>query len=59
MYGIRKISRRVLGIDKERVMKKRNLEYEAKFRKYLFSFNFENHKDICKNINVRHNQNGL
>ncbi len=37
-------------------MKKRNLEYEAKFRSYLFSFDLENHKDICKNINVRHNQ---
>lgn len=37
-------------------MKERNLEYEAKFRSYLFSFDLENHKDICKNINVRHNQ---
>jgi hypothetical protein len=33
-------------------MKKRNLEYEEKFRAYLFSFNFETHKEICKNINV-------
>ena len=37
-------------------MHKRNLEYEAKFRSYLFSFDLENHKDICKNINVRPNQ---
>ena len=37
-------------------MKERNLEYEAKFRSYLFSFDLENHKDICKNINVRNNQ---
>jgi len=32
--------------------KKRSLEYERKFRKYLFSFDFETHKEICKNINV-------
>ena len=36
--------------------KKRNLEYEAKFRSYLFSFDLETHRDICKNINVRDNQ---
>ena len=35
-------------------MKTRNLEYEKKFRKYLYSFDFETHKDICKNINVKH-----
>ena len=34
------------------MIKKRNLEYENKFRKYLFSFDFETHKGICKNINV-------
>ena len=38
-------------------MKKRNLEYEKKFRAYLFSFDFEKHKEICKNINVKHIQN--
>ena len=27
--------------------KKRNLEYEKKFRAYLFSFDFETHKQIC------------
>ena len=34
-------------------MKTRNLSYESKFRKYLFSFSFEEHKQICKNINVK------
>ena len=34
-------------------MKKRCLEYEEKFRKYIFSFDFETHKKICKNLNVR------
>ena len=34
-------------------MRERNLEYEKKFRAYLFSFDFETHKEICKNINVR------
>ena len=33
-------------------MKHRNLEYEKKFRTYLFSFGFETHEKICKNINV-------
>jgi len=33
-------------------MKTRNLIYEKKFRAYLFSFDFETHKEICKNINV-------
>ena len=32
--------------------KKRNLEYEKKFRAYLFSFDGETHKEICKHINV-------
>ena len=36
-------------------MKERNIEYENKFRKYLFSFSLENHKEICKNINVKPN----
>lgn len=40
-------------------MKRRNLEYEKKFRKYLFSFDFETHKEICKNINVRDNQTNM
>ena len=31
---------------------KRNLEYEKKFKTYLFKFDFETHKAICKNINV-------
>ncbi len=34
-------------------MVKRNLDYEKKFRAYLFSGDFERHKKICKNINVR------
>lgn len=33
-------------------MKQRSLEYENKFRKYLFSFDLETHLNICKNINV-------
>lgn len=37
-------------------MNKRNLEYKKKFRKYLFSFDFETHKEICKNINVNHKE---
>jgi len=40
-------------------MKERNLEYENKFRAYLFSMDFKTHKEICKNINVKHNQGGL
>ena len=39
-------------------MKERNEKYEQKFRKYLFSFNFETHKKICKNINVNPKLNG-
>jgi len=38
-------------------LKKRNLEYEKKFRSYLFSMDFKTHKEICKNINVKPNQN--
>ena len=38
-------------------MKKRNLEYEKKFRAYLFSMDFETHKKICENINVKPNVN--
>lgn len=34
------------------MMKKRNLEYEKKFRKYLFSFDYETHKKIAENINL-------
>ena len=33
-------------------MKKRNLDYEKRFSAYLFSFDFETHKKICKHINV-------
>ena len=33
-------------------MKKRNLEYEKRFRAYLFNGNLERHKEICKNLNV-------
>lgn len=36
-------------------MKKRNEEYEKKFRAYLFSFDFETHKKICGNLNVKPN----
>ncbi len=36
-------------------MKERSLKYEVKFRKYLFSFDFETHKEICKNLNVKPN----
>jgi len=35
--------------------KKRNLEYEKKFRAYLFKGNLERHKEICKNLNVKPN----
>lgn len=34
-------------------MNKRSLFYEKQFRTYLFSFDFETHKAICKNINVK------
>ena len=30
----------------------RNLDYEKRFRVYLFRGDWERHKDICKNINV-------
>ena len=40
-------------------MKERNLDYEKKFRAYLFSFDLETHKKICENINVRYKQGGL
>lgn len=33
-------------------MKQRNLTYEEKFRAYLYGFDFETHRKICKNINV-------
>ena len=33
-------------------MTNRNLEYEKKFKAYLFKGDFERHKEICKNINV-------
>lgn len=37
-------------------MKVRSLEYERRFRKYLFSFSFEDHKKICESIGLRHNK---
>lgn len=40
------------------MIKKRSLPYEVKFRKYLFSFDFKTHKEICKNINVKPNVKG-
>jgi hypothetical protein len=33
-------------------MSERNLEYENKFRAYLFKGDWERQKEICKNINV-------
>ena len=33
-------------------MKERSVEYEKKFRAYLFSGCRERHKEICKNLNV-------
>tara|TARA_Y100000310_G_C20453694_1_gene701997 strand:+ start:658 stop:801 length:144 start_codon:yes stop_codon:yes gene_type:complete len=37
-------------------MKKRSLEYEKKFRKYLFSFDLETHKKICKEMYLEINK---
>lgn len=39
-------------------MKQRSLKYEEQFKKYLFSFDLDTHKQICENINVKHKQNG-
>ena len=39
-------------------MKTRSLDYEKKFRKYLFSFDLNTHKRICKDINVKPNLKG-
>jgi len=36
-------------------MQDRNLEHEKKIRAYLFKGNFERHKKICKNLNVKPN----
>jgi len=36
-------------------MKERNKIYEKKFRTYLFSFDLDTHKEICKNLNVKPN----
>ena len=33
-------------------MKERSLEYEKKFRAYLYSRDWESHKKIAKHINV-------
>lgn len=33
-------------------MNQRNLEYEKKFRTYLFKGDFQRYIDICKSINV-------
>lgn len=30
----------------------RNLEYEKKFKAYLFKGNWARHKEICENLNV-------
>lgn len=38
---------------KAKKMKERSLEYEKKFRKYLYSFDYETHKKICENINIK------
>ena len=47
----------MLGLETGKLkMKKRSLEYEQKFRKYLYSFDFETHKKICINVNVAHIQ---
>ena len=32
---------------------KRNLDYEKKFRKYLYKGNIDRFKEICKNLNVK------
>lgn len=40
-------------------MKERNLEYEKKFRAYLFKGCAERYKEICKNINVKPNINNV
>ncbi len=34
-------------------MKERNIEYENKFKKYLYSFDFEIYKQICEKIEVK------
>jgi len=39
-------------------MKKRNLDYEKKFRAYLYSGCIDRYRAICKNINVKSNQEG-
>jgi hypothetical protein len=33
-------------------MKERSLEYERKFRKYLYSFDYETHKTIVESIGI-------
>ena len=35
-----------------RRMKQRNLEYENKFRAYLFKGDWKRYTEICKNLNV-------
>lgn len=37
----------------KKMEKQRNQEYERKFRAYLFSFDWETHKQICGNLNVK------
>lgn len=34
-------------------IKKRSLIYEVKFRKYLFSFDYETHKQILNNLHIK------
>jgi hypothetical protein len=40
-------------------MKQRNLDYEKKFKSYLFKGNVERFKLICENIGVQNNKNVL
>ena len=37
-------------------MKERSLLYELKFKRYIYSFDFKTHKEICENIQLRHTQ---
>jgi hypothetical protein len=33
-------------------MKQRSLKYEQKFKKYLFSFDYDTFKEICLSLNT-------
>ena len=37
-------------------MEKRNLEYEKKFRTYLYKGSLKRYLEICDNLNVKSNQ---